>query len=506
MELRQLLQGVHRIGNKTDQTGDVSSVCYAADQCEQSSLFVAIPGLAHDGHNFIGQAVARGARFIVHSQDISVPEPVISIRVSDSRRALGLLAKNYYGDPSSSLVLVGITGTSGKTTVTYLLESILKAAGFNCGVLGTVNYRYSNKTFHAPNTTPESYELQKILRQMADEGVTHVLAEVSSHALDLKRVDDCDFDLGVFTNLSPEHLDYHKNMEAYFQAKRRLFTEVLPQSKKDYPRKMVINADDPWGRRILQEVNLPALTYGMETGSDVRVLEYALSLDGIEAEISVAGKKMTVHSRLIGKFNMSNILAAAAAASVLRVEPSAIEAGVKNLSCVPGRLERIDSGSGISVFVDYAHKPDALNQVLENLNMLKKGKIITVFGCGGNRDRGKRPLMGETATHYSDLTIVTSDNPRLEDPLAIIAEIEAGIDQNKIRKLSANALQAEREGHGYIVMPDRRTAIEAAIQAAGQMDIVLIAGKGHEDYQILGTQKITFDDRLVAAQSLRLRS
>ena len=505
MKLRQLLQGVNMIGNKADQTGDVSSVCYAADQCEQSSLFVAIPGLAHDGHDFIGQATQRGARFIIHQKDINVPDGIIAIKVSDSRRALGLLAKNYFGNPSSRLTLIGITGTSGKTTVSYLLESILMAAGFRCGVLGTVNYRYNGKILPAPNTTPESYEMQKILSEMVSSGVTHVIAEVSSHALDLRRVDDCDFDLGIFTNLSPEHLDYHKNMEDYFRAKKRFFTELLPQSKKVGPTKMIINADDPWGQRLLSEVRRPALAYGMEKNIGMTVEREEITLTGIRAEIHLAGKTIAVASGLIGRFNLSNILAAASAASVLGVEPPAIETGIKNLSCVPGRLEKIDSSAGIHIFVDYAHKPDALKQVLQNLDKLKQKRILTVFGCGGNRDRAKRPLMGESATHYSDLTIVTSDNPRREEPLSIIGEIEAGIDQRKIRKVPPEHFIFIDDIHTYTVIADRKAAIVAAIRVAEPQDIVLIAGKGHEDYQILGTKKVPFDDRIVATQALLSR-
>lgn len=505
MELRQLLKGIETIDETTEQSGVVSSICYAADQCVSHSLFVAIPGLVHDGHDFIGQAVDRGARFIVHQKDLTVPEGVAAIKVADSRRALGMIARNYFGDPSSRLTLIGVTGTSGKTTVSYLLESILKAAGFNCGVLGTVNYRYNDKVLPAPNTTPESYDMQKILREMADSGVTHVIAEVSSHALALRRVDDCDFDLGIFTNLSPEHLDYHKDMEDYFQAKKRLFTEILPQSKKNHPRKAVLNADDVWGRRLLDEIPIPAAAYGLEEKAEMTVEQEEITLSGIRADIRLAGKKMTITSGLIGRFNLSNILAASAAASALGVTPAAITAGIAGLSCVPGRLEKIDSSSGIYVFVDYAHKPDALKQVLQNLEKLKQKRILTVFGCGGNRDRAKRPLMGETATRHSELTIVTSDNPRQEEPLAIISEIEAGIDKQKIKKTSSDHPQFEKDGHAYAVIADRETAIVSAINLAGAEDIVLIAGKGHEDYQIVGKEKRPFDDRVVAAQALRAK-
>ncbi len=505
MELRQLLQGVTIIGHESGPTDDVSSICYAADQCTEGSLFVAIPGLAHDGHDFIGQALDRGARFIIHQKNIDVPDGITAIQVSDSRRALGILARNYFGDPSSELTLIGITGTSGKTTVAYLLESILTAAGFRCGVLGTVNYRYSGKILPAPNTTPESYEMQKILKEMVSEGVTHVIAEVSSHALDLRRVDDCDFDLGIFTNLSPEHLDYHKDMEEYFTAKKRFFTEILPQSKKNRPIRMVINTDDPWGQRLAGEVRGPVLAYGIEKKAGTTVSGEEITLTGIRAEINLAGNKIAVVSGLIGKFNLSNILAVASAASVLGVDPQAIEAGINHLSCVPGRLEKVDSSEGLHVFVDYAHKPDALKQVLQNLDKLKQKRLLTVFGCGGNRDRAKRPLMGEIATTYSDLTIITSDNPRREDPLAIIGEIEAGIDQQKIVKVPSYHPEYLDHQHTYTVIADRKEAIHAAIHLAGNEDIVLIAGKGHEDYQILGTKKIPFDDRVVALQALRSR-
>ncbi|MCX5849961.1 MAG: UDP-N-acetylmuramoyl-L-alanyl-D-glutamate--2,6-diaminopimelate ligase [Deltaproteobacteria bacterium] len=472
MKFSRLLEGLDIINIFGDSNQDVSSVCYSADQCEDGSLFVAVTGLKHDGHDFIMEAIDCGARFIVYEKDFHAPSQVTAIKVADSRRALSALAKNY----------------------------------FECGVLGTVNYRYNDKTFPAPNTTPESYELQKILREMADDEVTHVIAEVSSHAVDLKRVDDCDFDLGVFTNLTRDHLDYHLTMENYYQAKKRFFAEVLPQSKKVHPQKMVINADDQWGQRILREVKLPAITYGIENDSAIGATNYELSLAGIKARINLAGETCSITSTLIGKFNLYNILAAAAAASILKISSSAIKRGIENLFYVPGRLEKVDSSSGFNIFVDYAHTDDALRRVLQNLDELKKKRIITVFGCGGNRDRGKRPLMGEAATTYSNLTIVTSDNPRLEDPLAIIAEIETGIDSSKIQKIKPGNLHLKNGTQGYTVVPERRKAIETAISAAQAGDIILIAGKGHEDYQILGTDKVPFDDRVVVKQTLEERS
>lgn len=505
MDLRELFFGIELLNEVPVSAGEVSSVCYAAHQCKPGSLFVAIAGVVHDGHDYISQAIRHGARYIVHQKDIAVPEGVVALSVADSRRALGMIAKNFYRAPSAGLTLIGVTGTSGKTTICYLLESILKAAGFRTGVIGTVNYRYDDVVLPAPNTTPESLEMQKILREMADAGVTHVVCEVSSHALDLKRVDDCAFDVGIFTNLSPEHLDYHKDLEDYFQAKKRFFTEILPASKKTGVRKAVVNIDDPQGLRLLKEVKMRALTYGLEGDAQITARSDEISLDGISANIFLDGESVFVSSKLIGRFNLSNMLAAAAAASQVGVSPAHIGSGISSLSCVPGRMERVDSPSGIHVFVDYAHKPDALRKALESVAVLKQKRIITVFGCGGNRDRAKRPLMGQVATALSDLTIVTSDNPRQEAPEAIIAEIEAGIDRGTIEKLGPEDDEMPLGVNSYMVIADRKAAIERAIAMACAGDIVLIAGKGHEDYQILKTGKIPFDDRVVAAAALQAR-
>ncbi|MBN1365365.1 MAG: UDP-N-acetylmuramoyl-L-alanyl-D-glutamate--2,6-diaminopimelate ligase [Syntrophaceae bacterium] len=505
MKLVRLIEGLNTVNISGDASGEVSGLCFSADKCEKDSLFVAIQGLKNDGHDFIEEAISRGAKFIVYEKDRQFSSSVTSIRVSDSRRALGILAKNYFGNPSADVTLIAVMGTNGKTTISYLLESVLKEAGLKCGVLGTINYRYNDKTYTAPNTTPESYEMQKILRAMTDDGVTHVIAEVSSHAVDLKRIDDCDFDLGIFTNLTRDHLDYHLTMENYFQAKKRFFVEILPKSRKMYSQKMIINADDQWGQKILEEVSLPALTYGMKSNCAIRPASYKLSLTGIEAEIDLPGGTVSIASPLIGKFNLYNIMAAAGAAFILQISPPIIKKGIEKLSNIPGRLEVVASAGGFNIFVDYAHTDDALRRVLQSLQELKKKRIITVFGCGGNRDRGKRTLMGEAATGYSNLTIITSDNPRMEDPLDIIAEIEAGVDKNKIKKAEISNLKFNGDVRIYTVVPERRKAIEEAINVAEKEDIILIAGKGHEDYQILGTQKIPFDDRVVVKQILKER-
>jgi UDP-N-acetylmuramoyl-L-alanyl-D-glutamate--2,6-diaminopimelate ligase len=503
MQLSLLLRGIDPLGITGRTDGEVASVCYDSRQCRKGSLFVAISGLKADGHAFIADALTRGAGFIIHEGEFHPPPGITSVRVRDSRRCLGILGKNFFGDPSAGVCLIAVVGTNGKTTVTYLLESILQTAGCPVGVLGTVNYRYGGKALPAPNTTPESFEMQRIIREMADHGITHIVAEVSSHALDLRRVDDCAFDLGIFTNLTQDHLDFHRTMDNYFQAKKRFFSEVLPAGRKTRLQKMIINADDPWGQRILREVGGERLTYGIESPCDVTASSFHLSLEGIEATLLLGGDSLSFSSRLMGRFNLSNILAAAAGALALGIPTEPIREGITALIPVPGRLEKVSAAGQPAVFVDYAHTDDALRRVLQNLSLFRTGRIITVFGCGGDRDRGKRPLMGEAASAYSDLTIVTSDNPRTEDPLSIIQEIETGIRTTKFTDADDPARRPAVRG--YLVIPDRRAAIAAAIGLADTKDIVLIAGKGHEDYQIIGTEKFPFDDRLIAREELTCR-
>jgi len=463
---------------------------------------VAIPGLKTDGHNFIPEALKRGARFIVHERDFTPPAGITAIQVGDSRRILGVLGKNFFGHPSAGLCLIAITGTNGKTTVTYILESIIKAAGFTPGVLGTVNYRYGGTVMPAPNTTPESFDMQRILRQMVDAGVSHVIAEVSSHAVDLQRVDDCDFDLGIFTNLSQDHLDYHGNMESYFSAKKRFFADVLPLSQKGRPIRMIVNRDDPWGRRLLSEVPLPAWSFGIETPGDIRVESFALTPQKTEALVCRNGGASFISSSLIGRHNLYNILAAVAGALALGIPEKDIIAGIGNLHSVPGRLERVNLPGEPDVFVDYAHTEDALEKVLQNLSSFQRKRIITIFGCGGDRDRGKRPLMGRAAATLSDLALLTSDNSRSENPADILKEIEAGIPKEGIRKYTEEEVHTKPTEKGYAVIPDRKTAIETAIGIAEKGDIILIAGKGHEDYQLVGAERFFFDDRIVAREAL----
>jgi len=502
LQIADLLKDIEIQETRGDLSGNVSGVFYDSRRCGEQSLFVAVAGLKADGHRYVAEAVKRGARFIVHEAEVASFPGVTFIRVKDSREALGTLGRNFYGDPSAGLCLIGVMGTNGKTTITYLLESIFKAAGYGAGVLGTVNYRYGTVSLPAPNTTPESFDMQHILREMADAGVTHVAAEVSSHAVDLRRVDDCDFDLGIFNNLSQDHLDYHGTMERYFAAKKRFFTDILPRSKKGRRVKMVVNQDDPWGQRLMKDADLPAWGFAIDAPCQVRAIRYDCSLEGIQAEIRAGEDQWSLRSPLIGRFNLYNILAATAAALCLDVPPAAVIRGIGDLESIPGRLERVSAKGLPYVFVDYAHTDDALRKVLENLLPFRRQRIITVFGCGGDRDRGKRPLMGEAAATGSDIVILTSDNPRSEDPLEILREIEAGIPGSAIVKCAPADLARPGLARAYTVIPDRRTAIETAIGIAGVQDMVLIAGKGHEDYQILGDKRIWFDDRVVAREAL----
>lgn len=506
MELLNILQDIEIVQLRGNARGQVSSICYDSRKCEENSLFVAISGLKTDGHNFIPEALGKGARFILHERDFTPPDGITAIKVGDSRRILGVLGKNFFGHPSAELCLIAVTGTNGKTTITYILESIIKSAGFSPGVLGTVNYRYGGTVMPAPNTTPESFEMHRILRQMAAAGVSHVIAEVSSHAIDLQRVDDCDFDLGIFTNLSQDHLDYHGNMESYFSAKKRFFTDVLPRSQKGRPTRMIANGDDPWGKRLLGEVTLPAWSFGVDAPGDIRAERFSLTPQETEALVCRTGSTFRISSSLIGRHNLYNILAAAAGALALGIPEKDVVTGIASLKNIPGRLERVNLPGEPDVFVDYAHTEDALEKVLQNLSSFQSNRIITVFGCGGDRDRGKRPLMGRAAATLSDLAILTSDNPRSEDPLDILREIEEGVAKEGIGKYPAEEVQGKHPGKGYTVIPDRRTAIEKAIAIAEKGDIILIAGKGHEDYQLIGKERLFFDDRLVAREALgRLR-
>lgn len=497
--------GVKKIIGERDK--EIEGIAYHSHQVKQNYLFVAIRGLETDGHRFTSEAVERGAvAILLEDEELSLPSSTTSILVENTREALAKISSMFYDHPSSKLRLIGITGTNGKTTITYLLESIFKRAGETVGVIGTINYRYKNQIFPAPNTTPESLDLQRMFWQMGNEGVTCVILEVSSHALDMARVRECQFDGAVFTNLSPEHLDYHKSLDRYFESKRRLFSEYLVLSGKS-KRFAVTNQDDPRGEEIVKGLSLPVFRYGFRSSCDVSVREVRASFEGLTCQMKTPHGEFPLHSKLIGRFNLYNLMAAVATGIGADLPIEVIREGLEEVKGVPGRLERVENSKGFRVLVDYAHTPDALEQVLTALMDLHtqtglKGRMITVFGCGGDRDRIKRPLMAEVAGRLSDLVILTSDNPRTEDPLAIIEEAEVGFHSIGVKKLHLHQSDLRSSTRGYLIIPDRREAIRMAIQVASPSDTILIAGKGHETYQIIGKERFPFDDRIEAQKAL----
>ncbi|MBU1713456.1 MAG: UDP-N-acetylmuramoyl-L-alanyl-D-glutamate--2,6-diaminopimelate ligase [Proteobacteria bacterium] len=479
---------------------EIESVHYRAQDVRPSGLFVAISGNSADGHDFIDQAIARGAAAAVVQKPVN--KNFITIQVENTRKALGKIAAKFYGNPSMKLVTIGITGTNGKTTTSYIIESILSSAGFKVGVIGTINYRFSGKTFSNPVTTPESLDLQRILSEMVKDGTTHVVMEVSSHALDLFRIENCFFDAAIFTNLSHDHLDYHKNMEDYWSCKKKLFTDILAFGPKKEKAFAVINCDDIRGKELSETISTKCIKTGSSPAYNIHTIDSRLSPEGIESSISTPLGSFHFKSNLVGKHNIENILCATGLGSGLEISPETITKGIESVRVIPGRLERIDNTAERSVYVDYAHTPDALKNVLLSLRPITKGRLICIFGCGGDRDRTKRPLMGEIASSLSDIAVITSDNPRTEDPLDIMKEITDGVIRKKIHRYDPSELTHDFNGRGYVTEPDRKRAIRLGIKISRPGDTVLIAGKGHENYQITGIIKVQFDDREEARLAL----
>ena len=499
MKLGQLLPVLDEKELFGDEQQEIRSIVSHSGSAGANSLFVAIAGLRVDGHDFLEAVYQAGTRAFVTEKPFSKPDAA-TIVVPDARHALSLLAAQFYGHPSRQAALVGITGTNGKTTTSYLIESILQHAGFAVGVLGTVAYRCGSLQRPAAQTTLEPMELQNILRDMVDGGAQYLVMEVSSQGLDQRRVDGCQFDVGVFTNLTPEHLDYHETLENYFQSKERFFTQVLAGSAKQKVL-AVVNQDDPLGRELLGRIPVPRLSFGYAAG-DIHAHTAALSPEGIRADIHTPGGRLQLSSPLLGMFNLYNILAAVAAAVSLDIAPEAIRTGIEAVHTIPGRMERIENSRGMLIVVDYAHTGDALENVLQTLRDIGGRNIVTVFGCGGDRDREKRPVMGRVAARYSDTVIITSDNPRSEPAENIIREIERGVLAEGMNKASDNLCSGKTEKKVYGICPDRAQAIYRAISLAQPGDSVLIAGKGHETFQQIGDKKFPFDDREVARSSL----
>ena len=497
---------------------------FRAQDVGPGDLFAALPGTRADGHDFIDAAVRQGAAAVMiradRAADIPRPARAALLTAPDTRKALARIAARFHGHPSRDLCLIGITGTNGKTTVAYLVDRILSAAGLRTGMVGTIQYRYGDIAVDAPMTTPEAPDLQRMLAEMRDAGVTHVIMEASSHALSpaMARLEGCRFDVGVFTNLSQDHLDYHRDMETYWDCKKRLFTDFLNGGR---PGTAVINRDDPRGRTLAGELGGPVIAVGSGPDCAVGAEVRRNDLTGIAARIRTPAGSFDCRSALSGAHNVENLLCAAGVGAALGIPLAAMAAGIESAAAVPGRLERVPTGPDErrTVFVDYAHTPDALKNVLTALRPLTRGRLIAVFGCGGDRDRDKRPKMGRIAASLSDLAVVTSDNPRSEPPLAIIEEILPGVREGVGGRRTADRRQRTEDrgqrtddrgrrtddgmqGNDFVVEPDRRKAIHMAIEAARPGDVALIAGKGHETYQILGDRTIDFDDKQVALEAL----
>lgn len=478
---------VERLG---DLDGSITSVTDDSRSVSSGSLFVAVKGERVDGHTYVGQAIKAGAAAIV-GQDSVERASVPFVQVTDSRKALGLIGSRFYGDPSVQLAMIGVTGTNGKTTTTYLCKALLENIGRRVGLIGTVAYQIGAETIPASHTTPGAVELQRLLARMNEAQLDSVVMEVSSHALAMDRTAGCEYDVAVFTNLTQDHLDYHRTMEEYFQAKLRLFTG-LGQGKKTRQR-AIVNMDDPRGVYVRAACRVPVWGYALNVSADLVAENVRLSMNGSTFTAATPAGTFTVESRLVGEHNVYNLLGAIGVALHGGATCDQVREAVARVSNVPGRFERVSAGQDFTVVVDYAHTEDALVRLLTAARTLKTQRIITLFGCGGDRDRGKRPKMGRAAVEFSDVVILTSDNPRTEDPLAILREVEAGVREALQRRPSVQ----------YHMVADRREAIGTAVRLARPGDILLIAGKGHEDYQIVGTKKMHFDDREVAREAIQ---
>ena len=471
---------------------------YDSRSVAPGDLFVALRGKDHDGHEYLAEATKLGAAaLLVDRLPSTLPGDVPVVRVDDTRRALAPLARRFFGDPAAELELIGITGTNGKTSTSYLVESILRRTGRRVGLVGTVEIRHPGERLRAVNTTPESLDLQRTLRAMRTNQVDAVVMEVSSHGLELGRVDGCRFRIAAVTNLSPEHLDFHGDMDAYQDAKLRLFREHLHPAAT-----AVVNLDDVRAEafcRAARQAGARLLTTATHGEADVTLESAEVTLEGTRARLRVAGAPVAMSVPLLGDFNLENLRVAVAVAWALGVEPDTIAEGVAACPQVPGRLERVPTAAdGPTILVDYAHTPDAVEKLLRTVRPMASGRLITVFGCGGDRDRSKRPLMARAVARFSDRTVATSDNPRSEDPLAILADLEPGLAD--LQRVDAGELDVSETS--YCIEPDRRLAIELAVGIAATDDTVVIAGKGHEDYQIVGHERLPFDDRREARRAL----
>ena len=484
-------------------SGEVRGLVYDSRRAAPGMIFAALPGMHSDGHDFVSMAAEKGALAALVER-VNPQLDICQVEAPDSREACALMAHEFYARPGHALNCIAVTGTNGKTTVTYMLEALLSQMG-GVGVMGTVELRYGRVARPAAMTTPESVDLMAGLAEMRDAGMLSAVMEVSSHALEQRRAEGIPFEAAVFTNLSQDHLDYHGDMESYFEAKARLFTQILPKAAAAGKTGLaVLGWDDPKGRELARrcrELGLPAVSFGFSEGADVRGQGPEVGLEGGVCRVSYQDQEFEARTPLVGRFNLLNLLAAAAVGLGLGMSSQKVAQGLAACRGVPGRLERVGEG-GPAVFVDYSHTPDALVNATGALKPLTKGRLICVFGAGGDRDPMKRPIMGRAVARGADLAVLTSDNPRTEDPLAIMAQVREGLLECGCRQ--AGRLNGDESGV-FVSQPDRGKAIALAISQAGPQDVVLIAGKGHEDYQIIGTVKRHFDDREEARKALAAR-
>ena len=487
MRLANVLAGITPVGDSLGSL-EIGGISIDSRKTRPGDLFIAIRGEHADGHSFLHAAARAGAATALVEREIA-PAPLPCLQVESTSAALPAVAVRFYGDPSKSLTVIGVTGTNGKTTVTYLLESILKAAGVKTAVIGSINYRLAGEILRAGLTTPFPHELQEVMAAALSAGASHLVMEVSSHSTAQGRVEGVRFDAGLFTNLSHDHLDFHGDMESYFQAKARFFREFLPSEGKRAG--MAVNADDPCGAKLAQEFP-DALTFGFSRERMVHPLSVEMSWDGTRLVLATPVGPMDLRAKIIGSYNASNIMAAVCGAILLDVPPGAIREGVEKMPSIPGRMEEIPNDRGLHVFVDYAHTPEGLDRVLTTLKGLAEARLITVFGCGGNRDRAKRPEMGRIAARRSDVVVLTSDNPRNEVPGAILSDIVPGVVAEGILEATGTV---SWDGGYYLVIPDRKAAIARALEIARRGDTIVVAGKGHENVQLIGDRSLPFDDR-----------
>jgi len=479
VKLKEILAGVSYEVINGSLEDNITNIHYDSRKIEKSGLFFCIEGYQSDGHNFIGKAAQNGAAAIICTKDLKDIPKCTVIKVEDGRKAMSILSANFYGNPAKKLKIIGITGTNGKTTSTYMMKSMLESAGYKVGLIGTIANYVGNKKIETHRTTPESTELQKLFCDMVKEGIDYCVMEVSSHSLYLNRVYGIEFNQGIFTNLTRDHLDFHKTFKNYYKAKMILF---------ENSNNSIINIDDEYGKRVFDDVKTSKITYGINKNSNIKAENIKMSSKGTEFELNYNGNKVKTFINIPGKYNVYNALGSAAACLAEGIPMEKVKAGLEKLSAVPGRCEIVSKDYNIDfdIIVDYAHTPDGLSNILSTAREFTKGKLIAVFGCGGDRDKTKRPIMGKIGCEMSDIAIVTSDNPRSENPSDIIKDILNGIDKDN-----------------YVVVENRMEAIKEALKMAKKDDVIVIAGKGHEDYQILKDKTIHFDEREIVGNLIK---